>query len=249
MDGFHYPNAYLDSHTIERDGETITLRSIKGAPETFDVTGLRAKMQEAKQGKSFWPVYDRKIHNPIANALEVNGDILLVEGNWLLLRDAPWADARQYADYTVFIKAHPNDLKMRLVNRKMQGGKTLAEAEDFYRRSDSQNVLRVLRSSVPANETWTMGHDGDFHTEADLQKRQDVSLDFDAPMATLLQNYGDANSKPPVWQEGYREGMNAARKKILRQLFHSGAISSKELCQDFNLTKDEIEEILRPDKA
>ena len=42
MDGFHYPNAYLDSHTIERDGETITLRSIKGAPETFDVTGLRA---------------------------------------------------------------------------------------------------------------------------------------------------------------------------------------------------------------
>ena len=44
MDGFHYPNAYLDSHTIERDGETITLRSIKGAPETFDV-GLSAGRQ------------------------------------------------------------------------------------------------------------------------------------------------------------------------------------------------------------
>ncbi len=250
LDGFHYHNEYLNTHSCERDGQIIPLYQIKGAPETYDVSHFRTKMRQLREVRELrWPVYDRMQHDVVEDVQRIHRPIILIEGNWLLLRDAPWADARQYADYTVFIKAHPNDLKMRLVNRKMQGGKTLSEAEDFYQRSDSQNVLRVLRSSVPANETWTMGHDGDFHTEADLQKRQDVSLDFDAPMATLLQNYGDANSKPPVWQEGYREGMNAARKKILRQLFHSGAISSKELCQDFNLTKDEIEEILRPDKA
>ena len=162
MDGFHYPNAYLDSHTIERDGETITLRSIKGAPETFDVTGLRAKMQEAKQGKSLWPVYDRKIHNPIANALEVNGDILLVEGNWLLLDEPQWRDLRELADYTLSIKATPELLQERLIQRKIQGGLPKADAVKFYETSDRLNIERILNHTLPADEQWQMIDDGDF---------------------------------------------------------------------------------------
>ena len=162
MDGFHYPNAYLDSHTIERDGETITLRSIKGAPETFDVTGLRAKMQEAKQGKSLWPVYDRKIHNPIANALEVNGDILLVEGNWLLLDELQWCDLRELADYTLSIKATSELLQERLIQRKIQGGLSRADAVKFYETSDRLNIERILKHTLPADEQWQMLEDGDF---------------------------------------------------------------------------------------
>lgn len=162
MDGFHYPNAYLDSHTIERDGETITLRSIKGAPETFDVTSLRAKMQEAKQGKSLWPVYDRKIHNSIANALEVNGDILLVEGNWLLLDEPQWRDLRELADYTLSIKATPELLQERLIQRKIQGGLPKADAVKFYETSDRLNIERILNHTFPADEQWQMVEDGDF---------------------------------------------------------------------------------------
>ena len=38
MDGFHFPNAYLDSHDATlADGRTLPLRAVKGAPETFDV--------------------------------------------------------------------------------------------------------------------------------------------------------------------------------------------------------------------
>ena len=162
MDGFHYPNAYLDSHTIERDGETITLRSIKGAPETFDVTGLRAKMQEAKQGKCLWPVYDRKIHNPIANALEVNGDILLVEGNWLLLDEPQWRDLRELADYTLSIKATPELLQERLIQRKIQGGLSRTDAAKFYETSDRLNIERILNHTLTADEQWMMMEDGDF---------------------------------------------------------------------------------------
>lgn len=162
MDGFHYPNAYLDSHTIERDGETITLRAIKGAPETFDVTGLRAKMQEAKQGKSLWPVYDRKIHNPIANALEVNGDILLVEGNWLLLDEPQWRDLRELVDYTLSIKATPELLRERLIQRKIQGGLPRTDAVKFYETSDRLNIERILNHTLPADEQWQMVEDGDF---------------------------------------------------------------------------------------
>ena len=162
MDGFHYPNVYLETHSIERDGAEISLRSIKGAPETFDVSGLREKIQEAKQGTSLWPVYDRKIHNPVPDALEVNGDILLVEGNWLLLGEPQWRDLHELADYTMSIKVAPELLKDRLIKRKIQGGLSEAEAVKFYETSDRLNVERILNNTVPADEEWQMLEDGDF---------------------------------------------------------------------------------------
>ena len=162
MDGFHYPNAYLESHTIERDGKTITLRSIKGAPETFDVAGLRAKIQEARQGKSLWPVYDRKLHNPIPDALEVNSNILLVEGNWLLLNEPQWRDLRELADYTLSIQATPELLQERLIQRKIQGGLPKADAVKKKKKSDRLNIERILNHTFPADEQWQMVEDGDF---------------------------------------------------------------------------------------
>ena len=122
LDGFHYHNEYLNTHSCERDGQIIPLYQIKGAPETYDVSHFRTKMRQLREVRELrWPVYDRMQHDVVEDVQRIHRPIILIEGNWLLLRDAPWADARQYADYTVFIKAHPNDLKMRLVNRKMQG--------------------------------------------------------------------------------------------------------------------------------
>lgn len=37
LDGFHYPQRYLDSHTMLKDGIRIPLRDVKGCPETFDI--------------------------------------------------------------------------------------------------------------------------------------------------------------------------------------------------------------------
>jgi len=252
LDGFHYHSDYLNNHDLERDGETIPLYQIKGAPETYDVAHFIDKLRHLRSEREIrWPIYDRTQHDVVEDVQRVYRPIVLVEGNWLLLRDDAWEPARAFADYTVFVKAHPNDLKTRLINRKMQGGRTYGEAEAFYERTDSPNVLRVLRASVPANETWIMGHDGDFHTEADLQRRSDVNLDFDFPTATILQNFSDSaeSGHPVVWQEGFKEGMDAARKTILRQLFQKGAINSKELCNDFNLSKEDLQEILSPQAA
>ena len=50
MDGFHHPNRYLAAHTITRDGQEVALAAIKGAPETFDVAHLAAKLRAAKEG-------------------------------------------------------------------------------------------------------------------------------------------------------------------------------------------------------
>lgn len=162
MDGFHFPNEYLESHYAMVNDETVPLKSIKGAPETFDVDGLLAKLRSARRTETKWPVYDRRIHDVSPNGETVDADIILVEGNWLLLKDSHWTNIRILADYSVFIEASPELLKDRLINRKIQGGLSPEEAAAFYETSDRRNVERVLNDSGIADEVWTMQEDGDF---------------------------------------------------------------------------------------
>ena len=162
MDGFHYPNSYLASHTILRDGAEIPLKNIKGAPETFDVAYLAEKLVAAKEGATPFPVYDRRIHDPRPDALKVDAAILLIEGNWLLLDEEPWRELRALADYTLRIDVSSALLRDRLIARKVQGGLSEAEARAFYEASDAVNVLRFAAHAGAADEVWRMEADGDF---------------------------------------------------------------------------------------
>lgn len=162
MDGFHYHNDYLESHYTLIDGESVPMKSIKGAPETFDVDGLQAKLRAVRRAETKWPVYDRRIHDVRPNVETVDADIILVEGNWLLLKDSRWTDIRILADYSVFIEASPELLKARLIERKIQGGLSPEEAAAFYEASDRRNVERTLKNSGAADEVWIMQEDGDF---------------------------------------------------------------------------------------
>nr|WP_314807646.1 nucleoside/nucleotide kinase family protein [uncultured Selenomonas sp.] len=162
MDGFHHPNRYLETHSILRDGVEIPLKSIKGAPETFDVTRLAAKLAAAKEGATPFPVYDRRVHDVVPDALIADAPILLVEGNWLLLDEEPWHTLRPLADYTLRIDVPPALLRDRLIARKVQGGCSEAEATAFYETSDAPNVLRFAAYAGMADEIWRMEEDGDF---------------------------------------------------------------------------------------
>ena len=162
MDGFHHPNRYLETHSILRDGVEIPLKSIKGAPETFDVAHLAAKLVAAKEGATPFPVYDRRIHDVVPDALIADAPILLVEGNWLLLDEEPWHTLRPLADYRIRIDAPSALLKDRLIARKVQGGLSVEDARAFYERSDAPNVLRFAAHAGTADEIWRMEEDGDF---------------------------------------------------------------------------------------
>ena len=162
MDGFHHPNRYLETHTILRDGVEIPLKSIKGAPETFDAAALAEKLAAAKGGAVQFPVYDRRIHDVVADALTVDAPILFVEGNWLLLDEEPWRGLRPLADYAVRIDAPAAFLRDRLIARKVQGGLSEAEATAFYEASDARNVERFAAHAGAADEVWRMEADGDF---------------------------------------------------------------------------------------
>ena len=170
MDGFHFSNDYLGSHLAMRDGSTIPMKFIKGAPETFDTDLMQQKLRAVRGDGADFPIYDRNIHDVIPDAMSVEDDIILLEGNYLLLKSPKWTNIRALADYSVFIKAEPELLKDRLIERKLHGGKTPEQAEKFFNQSDVSNINLVTNNSVGADETWHLTADGDYEL---LERRDD----------------------------------------------------------------------------
>ena len=162
MDGFHYSATYMNATTVKRDGKEILMRDIKGAPETFDVDTLIEKIRELRQDGTDWNIYDRRIHDVLPNYMSVEDDIILIEGNYLLLDEPTWTNVRVLADYSIFIDADAELLKERIIGRKMMGGSSREDAEKFFAYSDARNIERVLKNSARADETWKLLADGDF---------------------------------------------------------------------------------------
>ena len=255
LDGFHYPNTYLNTHSVEREGKLIPMSSIKGSPETFSVDKLIGKLTDIRKNDVRWPIYDRSIHDIVEEIVTVRKNLIILEGNWLLLGEDRWQNVRSFADYSLFISADPADLKERLIRRKMAGGSTMEAAKKFYQKSDKLNVERCLKKSWPADETWHMLPDGDYQLKGKtvptrridrnaLWKKPNVQLDN-----TLLGGLNNRNAgqgiQPPLYDEGYAHGMEEARKAILRKLYESGTMSSKAILDTFQVTAEELSEIIK----
>lgn len=162
FDGFHYPNEILDENSIVRNGKSVTLRSIKGAFETFNLSELIRKLKQLKIKSPSWPYYDRNLHDPVDDAIVVEKNIVLVEGNYLLLNEPVWDGLHKLADFTIFIDTKPEFLEERLVDRKIRGGSSPEEALDFYKKSDAINVENVLNNSIKADLNLFLNKDGSF---------------------------------------------------------------------------------------
>jgi len=153
MDGFHHFAAYLKSHRTVRDGREILLDEIKGAPETFDTDRMRGKLDELRRGGAVsWPTYDRLLHDVVPDAYTVDADIVIFEGNYLLMDAEPWSSIRaEYCDSSVYIEADPEALKPRLIARKVASGHSPEEAAAFYEFSDGVNVRTVIENTSAAD--------------------------------------------------------------------------------------------------
>ncbi len=152
MDGFHRRQEYLLSHTLIRDGKEISMVDVKGTPETFDLEKLEDAIRRVSSGEVCgWPVYDRLLHNPVEEAVFVDGDIILLEGNYLLLNYDGWEKLSSYADYTILINAEENMLKERLVSRRIASGHSEDDAEEFVEFSDMYNARLCLDRSKEAD--------------------------------------------------------------------------------------------------
>jgi len=260
LTGFHYHSDYIASHYVYRGGERIPMGKVKGCPETFDVERLREKLAEVKTQNIRWPIYDRRVHDVIEDVITVKQNILLLEGNWLLLREGGWRDLYSFADHTLFITATSELLRERLIERKSQGGLTLAEATMFYESSDRVNVDRVLSGSWLARETWQLLPDGDYRLKPNarkplkqvnralLWKQADVMRDREEVMidriSERIPQFPESRDGTKTYDEGYREGMARARRDILRSLYNDGRMTSKEIMASFELLPEELAQIL-----
>ena len=148
MDGFHYRNEYLRTHTDENG---TLLSSIKGAPSTYDLDKLIDAIKQLHTGKCMWPVYDRNAHEPSPNPMQVSGGIFIVEGNWLML-DAPvWRELNGMCDISIGIDADEDLLMPRLISRKVRGGMDENDAREFCMRSDLDNIRLYGSRKLPCD--------------------------------------------------------------------------------------------------
>ncbi len=153
MDGFHRRQEYLQSHRVARFGREVEMVRIKGAPVTFDLELLRERIERVAAGEEcLWPEYDRRLHNPVEGQ-PVRGDIVLLEGNYLLLDEDGWRELGQYGDYTIRITADPDMLRQRLIARKTASGTDYEEAVRFVEESDLYNARLCLERCVEADLT------------------------------------------------------------------------------------------------
>ncbi len=103
---------------------------------------------------------DRLLHNPVENAIRVEGGIILLEGNYLLLDEDGWRDPADFADYIIFITADEAFLRARLIVRKMKTGVDTVRFVDF---SNMPNVRICLTKSRPADHQLIVDKDGEYH--------------------------------------------------------------------------------------
>ena len=156
MDGFHFDNAIL----ADRD-----LLRFKGSPETFDTIGfisLLAKLRQQPETDQVIPVFDRELDlsRGSARLIEKSTNILLVEGNYLMLSQAPWNRLQTFFDLTIKIESDRRILKDRLLRRWLDLGNSKDEASDKIKHNDLPNSDLVENLSMPA----------DIYFETNLQK-------------------------------------------------------------------------------
>lgn len=145
MDGFHYDDAVL----IARGA-----RNRKGAPDTFDVRGFQHLLGRLRvEDEVAIPLFDRELEISRAGADIVTAAdrLLVVEGNYLLLNEAPWPELRPLFDLTVWIDVPEAELDRRLQARWAQYGKTPDAARVWIDSNDLPNIRLVTQGSGQAD--------------------------------------------------------------------------------------------------
>lgn len=145
MDGFHKDNAEL---------EALGLLPRKGAPETFDVAGLQSLITAVAAGEAIeFPTFDRSNDRvvPAGGTITADHHTILVEGNYLLLNQAPWAALHQFWDLTVKLEVPYAELEKRLIARWLENGFDHAGATARAQENDLPNARRMQQHSVSAD--------------------------------------------------------------------------------------------------
>lgn len=153
MDGFHLANSELAR--LGRAGR-------KGAPDTFDSAGYVALLRRLRQpdgeGVVYGPTYRREIEESVAGAVPVPPELQLVitEGNYLLLDDGPWREVRGLLDEVWFVDIDDALRRERLVQRHQRHGRSAEAAAAWVAGTDEPNarLIEATRGRATLDFRW-----------------------------------------------------------------------------------------------
>ncbi len=146
MDGFHLDNTTLDK---------LQLRHRKGAENTFDSKGF-VEMIEAFHSSNeaiSIPLFDRAKDATVPDAKTISAEtqILIIEGNYLLLSTEPWTQVHRMYDYKIFLNPDIDTVKKRLIDRWLENGYNLENAKQRALSNDIPNAEFILEHSGGAD--------------------------------------------------------------------------------------------------
>ncbi len=139
MDGFHFADVEL-----RRRG----LLDRKGAPETFDAEGyaaLLARIRARPDHVVMAPGFDRDLEQPLAGAIPIppDAELVVTEGNYLLVDEARWRAVREQLDTVWHVRTDETVRVERLVARHVEFGKSSPAARAWVERVDQPNAVLV----------------------------------------------------------------------------------------------------------
>lgn len=146
MDGFHLSDAEL---------ARLRLLDRKGAPETFDPWGYAAllgRLRKRPDHVVYAPAFERELEQPVAGAIAVppEVDVVIAEGNYLLLDEPSWRAVRAELHQVWFVQSESTLRLRRLRARHLAFGKGTEEAARWVESVDEPNARLVEGSAVRA---------------------------------------------------------------------------------------------------
>lgn len=148
MDGFHIPRAQLDEEGTRR----------RGAPHTFDVNGVvslaeRVRMSTYRQMPDILvPSFDHAIKDPVIDDVTIarSTNVVILEGNYLLLRDEPWNRINNLVDESWLLLCDADVATERLAKRHVAAGivATLDAGKERVEFNDRPNGEYLLANSL-----------------------------------------------------------------------------------------------------
>ncbi|QIS38311.1 nucleoside/nucleotide kinase family protein [Clavibacter capsici] len=139
MDGFHLANATLDR---------LGRHDRKGAIDTFDGWGVLALVRRIRAETDhtvYAPSFDRAVDEGVAGAIAVDpgARLVVVEGNYLLVDEDPWARLAAECDEAWFCETPADARFSRLVDRHTAGGRDPDAAAAWAREVDGANAVLI----------------------------------------------------------------------------------------------------------
>ena len=154
MDGFHLAN--IELQRLGRAGR-------KGAPDTFDSAGYAALLRRLRLRNEdeivYAPEFRREIEESIAGAIPVlpATQLVITEGNYLLLDDGPWAGVAALLDEVWYVEVDDAKRTDRLVQRHERFGRSAQAARDWVAGTDESNarLIAATRSRAQHLFRWS----------------------------------------------------------------------------------------------